>query len=156
MTQDLIKQLLSELIKLTVSGIIGGVVGSVLGLKAFQSQKRSETRHDDLIRKRDALRDILIMLPWIDRDMTVGWENPVDEDETPRKHVMNLRNKFHQVQAIFLKDQQVWDSMEKLDFMVGVSSESYYKFNKEYPNETIDTIGKIIKEKILEIEKEIS
>lgn len=156
MSQDLMNQLFGETIKLIISGFIGGILGSFIGIKTFQSQKRFETKHDDLIKKRDALRDILIMLPWIERDMFVGWENPIDEAETPTKHIMNLRNKFHQVQAMFLADSQILGAMEKLDLMLGTSSDSYHKFNKEFPHETIDDIEKVIRKKILEIEKEIS
>ena len=159
MNQELIKQLLSELIKLTVSGLIGGVFGSLIGLKAFKSQRRFETKHDDFIRKRDALRDVLIMLPWIYRDILVDWDNPIDEGETPQKHVMNIRNKFSQWKAIFLNDPTTWNAIESLDLLVGSGKDSFFSETKLYaqsPSEIIDNVEKTIKEKILEIEKEIT
>jgi hypothetical protein len=100
-----------------------------------------------------------MMLPWIHRDILVDWENPIDEDETPQKHVMNIRNKFSQWKAMFLNDSTAWDAIEKLDLLVGRGKDSFFsevKFYDQSPSDVISGVEKTIKEKILEIEKEIT
>lgn len=158
MFQEISNLVIGEIIKLTVSGIIGGLIGSFIGLSAFKSQRKFETRHSDLVKKRDALRDALMMLVWIHRDILVEWDDPINEEETPKAHVLNIRNKFSQWKAVFLDDIKIWRAFEDLDMLVGVGRSSFYgetKVYKKTPSEIIDSIEEIFKNKILEIEKEI-
>jgi hypothetical protein len=125
----------------------------------FIAQKRFETKHQDEITKRDALRDMLVILPVVFRDIHLNWEMPKDSKESSKEHIDNLVKKITRWKALFINDSETLATIQKLDLLIGMSKDSFFgrdNENVKKPGERIEEIETEIKEKIKQIEKSLT
>jgi hypothetical protein len=116
---------LIEISKLILSSIVGGIIGGWLSFRLFIAQKRYETKHQDEIVKRDALRDMLAVLPVVIRDIHLNWEMPEDSKETSKEHIANMVEKITRWRALFLNDPEMLAVIQKLNLLIGASKENF-------------------------------
>src|SRR5690606_9894335 len=100
----------------------------------------------------------LELLPWIHRDIMTNWEDPIDKTKTSQEHIFNIINKTNRWKALFLDDQEMTNTLNKIHLLVGESKDSFFGRNKsfhEYPGEIIINLQESIKQKITELNNSI-
>lgn len=149
MQNEILQQLFFEMIKLTVSGILGGVIGSFLSLKLYKEQKRIDTKHEEQMKKQEALFEIGSILHWIRRDISVNWESPANEKQTPKEYMFDLMNRMNYWRLLFLDDIDMSKALQSLNQIIGASKEEFFGENKVFekmPSEIIYDIEKAIEQ----------
>jgi hypothetical protein len=154
-TKELISQFFVEFIKLFVSGILGGAVVSIFSFRLFKAQKSLEEKYEQRRRQLDALRDIDLMLHWLYRDISYNWEKPLDENKTPEEYIVEVMNKIHYWQTLFLSDEETTKTLQQLENLVGMSKESFLgeKPSQKRLGQTITELKMAVRVKIVEIER---
>jgi hypothetical protein len=134
-----------------ISGILGGIIGGWISFRLFVAQKRYQTKHEDSIEKRNALREMIPALQKVLNGIHLDWNSQED--------IKQLNNQIARWRTLFFNDQQVLSIIQRIDLLIGVAKESFYgetAMIKEKPSQIVESIENAIKEKIDEIEKSVT
>lgn len=115
-TQETMYQIGIELSKLFISGLLGGLVAHYLSFRLFKAQQRLGTQREFKLKRLEALRDIKIYLHWLYRDIFYNWK------------------------TLFLNDQEISKTLEKLDLLIGANRDSFNMENKMPLGKAIEEI----------------
>lgn len=115
-TQETMYQIGIELSKLFISGLLGGLVVHYLSFRLFKAQQRLGTQREFKLKRLEALRDIKIYLHWLYRDIFYNWK------------------------TLFLNDQEISKTLEKLDLLIGANRDSFNMENKMPLGKAIEEI----------------
>lgn len=143
-----------EVIKLVVPGIVGGLIAHWLGARAFQSQKRFETKHEDDLKRRDALREIYNSLETVFVDILRDWKMPDGSKETSKQHIARLVGMVDQAEVLFLGDPEMTSVLNGVRGLIGADFNFFLKPGKEL-DEIIERARKKIENRILQLEKSL-
>ncbi|MBI5963961.1 MAG: hypothetical protein HY863_10835 [Chloroflexi bacterium] len=152
---ELSKQFIVEFIKLFVSGVLGGMVVSIINYRLFKAQKRLDAKYELQKKRLDVLRDIDSILHWLYRDIFYNWESPLNKDQAPDEYIVELVNKVHYWETLFLDDEEMSATLQKLNALVGVSKNEF--FGKDKPSQkalgvAINEIRMAVRNKIVKIQ----
>lgn len=155
MTQftDSLNSLLLDIAKIVVSGSIGGFIGGRIALRQFQLQAKFQSRHNRYLEQINALREILVILPVIFRDIHLKWELPSDSPVTSKQHITDLTNQIINTRSLFLSDTKVTKILDSVYSLIGESFDDFLLPNREMPGEVIEKIRIKVEDEIKEIEK---
>lgn len=115
-TQETMYQIGIELSKLFISGLLGGLVAHYLSFRLFKAQQRLGTQREFKLKRLEALRDIKIYLHWLYRDIFYNWK------------------------TLFLNDQEMSKTLEKLYSLIGENQDSFNIENKMPLGKAIEEI----------------
>lgn len=152
---ETINQLFVELVKLFVSGFLGGITS----LWLFRAQRKFDTKRELQLKRLDASRDINLVLHWLYRDIFYNWEKPINKEQSPEEYMFDFMNRINYWETLFLTDQEMSETLKKLNSPVGASRESFHGEGKIFQKplgEMIDEIRSSVKQKIVEMEKSIT
>jgi hypothetical protein len=115
-----------ELLKFFASSLIGGIIGGWISFRLYIAQKRFDFKQQDDYAKREALREMLPLLPIIYRDVHLNWEMPEDSKETSKEHVANIEAKISRWRSLFIGDEEVLSIIREFASLVGMSKHGFY------------------------------
>lgn len=144
--------LLIDVIKVIVSGSIGGFIGSRIALRQFQSQARYQAKHNRYLEQINAIREILVMLPVIFRDIHLNWELPPDSPVNSKQHISDLTEQLFRMRSLFLDDIEALKIVDSTYSLIGESIDGFLLPGREMPGAIIEKIRLSAEEKIKEIE----
>lgn len=124
---DFLNQFLIESIKLFVSGILGGLVVSIINYRLLKAQKRLDAKYELQRKKLDALRDIDFMLSWLHRYIFSSPKKSSVKDRESNEYVMDLVNKVHSWETLFLGDEEMSMILQKIEIFVNPSKNTFLK-----------------------------
>lgn len=140
---ELFKQFIFEVIKLFISGVLGGIVVSIINYRVFKAQRRLDTKIELQKKRLDALRDVDSTLHWLYRDIQYNWENPLNKNQAPDEYIVELVNKVHYWETLFLGDEELSATLQKIDALVGISKDEFFGENKSSQKALGTTINEI-------------
>jgi len=146
------ESLVVEIVKLLITGILGGIVGTWFSQRTFQWQTSFQTKHQDDIRRRDALRDIHASLPTFAIRTYQGWKVPEGAADEERTLMDRLGQQIDAARSLFIDDDQITSKLGVLKSLVGMDAETLRKSGVEPPLKTIKDIEQALADKIHLIE----
>jgi len=138
MPLTLLSPVVTDFFRLLFTGLIGGIVGGWISFHFFIKQKRYETKHNDNVKRRDAIDDMLHEIHSIWLGIHKDWESF-------ELKITELNKKIIDWRILFLDDPEMLSQIQKINNLIGVTKESFFGNNatiKEMPSEIIDTIEK--------------
>lgn len=148
-----------ELIKFIASSTIGGIIGGWISFRMFIAQKRFEFKQQDDVARRDALREMLLILPIIYRDIHLNWEMPKDSKESSEEHIADLTRKISNWRSLFLNDKEALEIIREINSIIGVTKHSFYGTeNKDMkkPGQIVTELKETIEIKIKRLDKSLT
>jgi len=130
-----------ELLKLTFTATVGGLIAAAINQRTFQTQTRFMTKYHDKVKQREALRDILSMLPVINMVAYHGWKTLTGTEADERENMLSLRGKISTIVSLFTDDAELTRMLNTLANVIGTSSDSLTRSGVESPIETIDRMS---------------
>ena len=152
---DTFVSILIEVVKVSISGVIGGFLGSLIILRQFQKQTKFQAKHQRHLDQIESLREILVILPIIYRDIHFKWELPEDSPITSKQHISDLTAQLNRTHSLFLKDPESMKILDSIHSLIGEDRESLLSFNQGMPGVIIERIKTKVESKITEIESKI-
>lgn len=146
-------QLWDKLLLPLIIGAVGALTATWLNLKVFRSQTKFQAKHQDDVRRRDSLRDILNITPMIYRNIYDGWNLTGEHTEDAKELILRLQQQITTAKSQFLDDEEITKALNLLLSLIGADVSRLSKSGVEPPDISIYSIEDVIKNRIRELEK---
>ncbi len=112
--------LLVDFLLTIVAGAIGGFTAHQLALRLFRKQSAFQSKIQDTLKRRDALRDALALSHDAGRGLSFGWKRLGEDDSTTASRLEEMRAQLNLAASLFLDNDKAKKGLFGLRNLIGI------------------------------------
>lgn len=121
LAEEIMNNLLADIALAIIGGVVGGLIANELAWRLFRKQATFQTQIQDIIQKRDALRDALALSYEIGAGLNVSWERLGEDDSDAANRLEAWRAQLNSAATLFPDSDQAQKGLFGLRNLIGIS-----------------------------------
>ena len=142
--------LLRDFVLTIVGGGIGGFIAHQLAWRLFRKQTVYQIGIEDILKRRDALRDALTLSHDVSRALNFGWKRLGEEDSDTALRIEEMRVQLNSAASLYKDGDQAQKGLFGLRNLIGIDVATWQKSGID-PHSSLSEDQKIIEQALSEI-----